>query len=359
MTVRRSRLGARLALGLLVLASATAVVLVAESLRAEERSDGPQAGIPAVPDQGPAEGPVARPTDPTSRPTDISAFASLERRIVLFGDTATAHVDVVVDENRVDPDSVRVTAAFTPWEIVGTPRRSRRGAGSTVLLRTTYVLRCLTSPCVPSGQIAPLQFDPTRVTYAEAGRKSATPGSGPLESLRVRWPMLTVYSRFATASFDGRSTLASPWRMDVLTLPAVSYRAAPGLIVGVLGVLGVLFAGIGSGLVYVAWPRRLPAAPPEPAAPPPPDLTPLEQALVLLEDAAKANGAADRRRALELVSLALGGHGDDDLARSARILAWSEEAPEVDDTMDLAVRVRAALDLEQENVDSEVNGRVG
>ena len=356
----RRHIGSGLALGAVALASAVVVMLVAEPGREDPPSAEPQTGLPVVPDdQRPAAGPVARPSGPTSRPTDISATASLERRIVLFGDSATAHVDVVLDRTRVDPDSVRIAGSFTPWEIVGAPQRSRRDAGATTLLRTTYVLRCLTSPCIPSGQIAPLQFGATRIGY-EPAAGITEPGSGPAQTLRVRWPLLTVYSRFAAAGFEGRSSLASPWRVELVTLPAVSYRFAPGLVVGVLGGLAVLLAGAGTALVYAAWPRRAPAPPPEPVVPPPPDLTPLQQALVLLEDAAQANGAADRRRALELVSLALAEHGDEELARSARILAWSEDAPEVDDTTNLAVRVRAALDLEEEAAAaaSEVNGHV-
>ena len=357
--MRWSRIGAGLALAAVALASAVVVVLVAELRTDDQRSEGPRAGLPLVPDQGSVEGPTARPPGSASRPAAISASATLARRIVLFGDSATAHVDVVVDKTRIDPGSVRVVGSFTPWEVVGTPKRSRRDAGSTVLVRTTYVLRCLTSPCIPSGQIAPLQFEPARVGYEAAAAGDSEAGSGPGETLRVRWPLLTVYSRFASAGFEGRSTLASPWRAELVTFPAVSYRVPPALVVGALGVLALCLAGIGAALVYAARPRRAPAPPPEPVAPPPPDLTPLQQALVLLEDAAQANGAADRRRALELVSQALAEHGDEDLARSARILAWSEDAPEVDDTTDLAERVRAALDLEEEAAAAaEANGRV-
>ena len=353
--MRQSRIVTGLVLGAVALASALVVVLLAWTLHDGGEAATPRTGLPAVPT--PAEGPTVRPSGPAARPSDIAAQAALASRIVFFGDRVTAHLDVVLDRTRVNPDSVRLGVAFLPWEVVGTPRRGRRDAGSMTHLRTTYELRCLISPCIPSGQVAPLQFGRARVAYETISRPGGVGGDAN-RSLRVSWPVLTVYSRFATGSFDGRETLGSPWRADLVTLPAATYRAAPGLVVALLGGLGLLLAGLGAVLVYLVWPRRAYVPPPEPVAPPPPDLSPLEQALVLLEDAARANGTEDRRRALELVSLALDEHGDESLARSARILAWSEGAPEIDDTTGLAVRVRAALDLELEAADPEENGRV-
>ncbi len=353
--MRQNRVVTGLVLGAVALASALVVVLLAWTLRDGGEAATPRTGLPAVPT--PAEGPTVRPSGPAARPSDIAAQAALASRIVFFGDQVTAHLDVVLDRARVDPDSVRLGVAFSPWEVVGTPGRSRRDAGSMTHLRTTYRLRCLISPCVPSGQVAPLQFGRARVAYETISRPGGVGGDAS-RSLRVNWPVLTVYSRFASGSFDGRETLGTPWRADLATLPAATYRAAPGFVVALLGGLGLVLAGLGAMLVYLAWPRRAYVPPPEPVAPPPPDLSPLEQALVLLEDAARANGTEDRRRALELVSLALDEHGDESLARSARILAWSEEAPEIDDTTGLAVRVRAALDLELEAADPEENGRV-
>jgi hypothetical protein len=99
-------------------------------------------------------------------------------------------------------------------------------------------------------------------------------------------------------------------------------------------------------LGYLAWPPRVPAAPPEPEPEPPPEpLSPLEQALVLLEQSIRVDGATDQRRALELVAeeLELAEWGDRDLARTARALAWSKGVPPVVETTRLAARVRAEL----------------
>jgi hypothetical protein len=74
-------------------------------------------------------------------------------------------------------------------------------------------------------------------------------------------------------------------------------------------------------------------------------LSPLEQALELLEDSIRVNGAAEQRRALEQVAeqLELSEWGDSKLAREARVLAWSEDVPPVEQTTSLAARVRDVL----------------
>ena len=307
---------------------------------------------PEAPGQTPSPG--GQPGSPEESPP-VVVGAVLAPRIVLFGDTVRARIDVEVDEKRVDPDSVRVTAAFASWELVGEPERVRRVAGSTTSLRTTYVLRCLKGPCVPSGQSAPLEFDQARVTYTRLGGD----GQESRETIRLNWPILTVYSRFASAAVEGREGLATPWRADVLTLPAASHRVAPWLVFALLLGLGAVLTAGGVALGYAAWPRRAPAPAPEPEAPPPPRLTPLQQALALLEDAARRDGTEDRRRSLELVAEALAEWGDEDLARSARLLAWSEDAPAVEETAGLAARVRSTLETELEAAAQEGDGSVG
>jgi hypothetical protein len=63
----------------------------------------------------------------------------------------------------------------------------------------------------------------------------------------------------------------------------------------------------------------------------------------LLEDSARVDGAADQRRALELVATVLVERGDMNLAQAARALAWSKPVPRVGETNGLAVRARSAL----------------
>lgn len=262
----------------------------------------------------------------------IRARGLLLPRLVLFGDTTRARVEIMLDRRRVDPDSVRVSATFLPWGVVGKPERVRRDAGSTTYLRTTFVLRCLIGPCVPPRNTAPLEFDRARVTYGR-GR-----------SIEVEWPVLVVYSRFGPSAFDEGQALTVPWRADLVSAPAVSYRVSPGLALALLLGAGGLLAAAGAVLAYIAWPRRAPAEEPEPEPEPEPALTPLEQALVLLESADRVDGAGDQRRALELVAEALHARGDGALAHTARELAWSEAAPPVKATQALAFRARSALE---------------
>jgi hypothetical protein len=127
----------------------------------------------------------------------IQARTDIAPRKVLFGDTVTALVEVTVDRNRVDPDSVRVLADFAPWKQLANPERVRQDSESTTSIRTTYVLRCVTNACI-SDDAAAVQndtevqaFRQAQVTYiaSEEGARRV--------SLQVRWPRLTVGARFS------------------------------------------------------------------------------------------------------------------------------------------------------------------
>ena len=76
-----------------------------------------------------------------------------------------------------------------------------------------------------------------------------------------------------------------------------------------------------------------------------PALPPLELALILLTDEHQANGAADRRRALELVAEEMEARQEFPIARRARMMAWSEDTPTLAETSGLADSVRAQLAL--------------
>lgn len=342
-------------LGVVTLVGIALLAVLAAVLLGRDRGAGGQSTsvgeLQAVSTPSGTTSPTVSPRQQDALPR-VSSKVDLLPRIVLFGDTVRARADVVVDRTRVDPNSVRIAAAFTPWEVIGRPQRTRRDVGAITLLRTTYVLRCLSSTCVPSGQVAPLNFDPARVTYARAaggGREAA--------QQRLRWPVLTVYSRFASAAFEGRRGLATPWRAELVELPEPSHPLPPFLLTGLFGALGLVLLGVAVALAYFAWPRTT-KPPPVPEAPPPPRLTPLEQALALLEDVAEADGIEDRRRSLELVAEALEEWGDGELASWARVLAWSESTPETEETTDLAARVRSTLEQERDAA-AEVSGHVG
>jgi hypothetical protein len=258
-----------------------------------------------------------------------------------FGDTVTASLEVTLDPSQVDPDSVDVKAVFAPWRLVGRPE-FLRSDGETTSLRTTYVLRCLTNACVTTGDIERIfnEFPDATVVYAPpAGAETAA-----RQTLRVAWPRFLVTARFTqrAAQSGGRT----PWLADLDTFPATSYRIAPGRLLALLLATCILLAIAGGALAFLARPRRArrAQAPPEP---PRRVLTPLQQALALLEDPARVNGTGDQRRALELVASALHERGDRTLARTARALAWSAPMPGVKETGGVAARARTALGEER------------
>jgi hypothetical protein len=264
----------------------------------------------------------------------IAVQPTFSPRVARFGDTVTASIDVVLDRRRVQAGSARVRPQFAPWTVVAPPVRTRRDSQATSYIRTTYVLRCVISPCVPQRGTSSLEFDPVRVSYTTTRGKKRTTDP-------VRWPVLVIHSQIVSDDFDNPAAIASPWRADAVTLPAVSYRLLPSrLRVGAL-VVGALLTLAAIVLAVLAIPARGPKPEPEPE--PEIVLPPLEHALVLLEAEVHANGAADRRRALELVAEEMEERGDLRLARRARGMAWSEDDPAVVETRGLAAQVRALI----------------
>lgn len=272
------------------------------------------------------------------RAQPLEARVVVSPRVVLFGDTVTARVQVALDRARVDPDSLRVETAFAPWQLVRAPQRIRRDGDRATYVETVYVIRCLGPTCVPNRASSSREFQAVKLSYDAVGGGPAT--------TEVRWPVLVVNTRLVSDDFGRRDEYGTAWRADLATLPAVSYRLAPGVLLALLllAALGLLAGG--GRLAYAALPRREDPAPPEPPAPPPPpDLTPLERALALLERPSPLDGAAERRRALEFVAEHFG-ERDRSLAASARALAWRSGKPEPDESIGLAARVRKHLDRE-------------
>jgi hypothetical protein len=317
--VTRNRVLAGAVIAVVVVATALVVGLIASNRGGSETSTGAAEG---------ARG--------------IDARAVLLTGPVLFGDTVTAVVEVTLDRNRVDPDSVRVKTDFSPWKPVAGPNYVRHDGPTTTYLATTFRLRCLVAACVSSNDVASQTFLPARVTYATR----ATAGtSSTKSSLKVKWPPLVVAARFPPKGAQSASANAFPWRIDLLSLPAVTYRLAPGLLFALLLAGGIVLALAGGWFVHLALPRR--AVPlaleaderPEPA----PVLTALQYAFTLLENSASVDGAADRRRALELVAAGLVERGDVQLARAARTLAWSEHVPSVEETSGFVAHARSTF----------------
>src|SRR5919106_4634142 len=166
----------------------------------------------------------------------IAATATLQPRIVLFGDTLTARVDVVVDRTAIDVESVRVAWAPAPWRLVRPPERTVETDGATAHVRTTYLVLCLTRGCAPVRSTEEITFPPARVAYPTGD------GSGPTR-VEAAWPILLVHSRLGEVDVGQRDVLAAPWRADLVSLPAVSYRLRPGLAIALLVALAALLFG--------------------------------------------------------------------------------------------------------------------
>ncbi len=249
--------------------------------------------------------------------------------MVLFGDTVTARVGVAIDRTRVDPASLRIATNFAPWSPVGAPRSTRRDGETTSYLETTYVLRCLALACVPRRTAATREFEPVGISYTRRGG-----GQG---SLSERWPVLVTNSRIVVDDLDRDDELGEPWRADVVSVPAASYRSSPSLILFLLLAGAGVLAIAGAALAYRALPRRRTPLP----APvvPERELTPLERALALLDDHLPGD---ERRRTLERVAQLLE-EQNGELAGAARTLAWSNGLPAPEETGEFADRVRSAV----------------
>jgi hypothetical protein len=268
----------------------------------------------------------------------IHVSADLSPHTQLFGDTVTARVAITVDVDRIALGSLRVDGTFGPYQKTGAANVRRSQVGRTGYVVWTARLSCLDTACLPGKAGKRVVFPTARVSY------SLIPGSDtarPARSIAVAWPALLAYSRLdrtQLAALDPRDE--PPWRPYVTSLPAVSYRASPPMLVWIFYGLGA--ALIAASLILLAplvlrEVRRATARSGAPGV----RLPPYEQALWLLEkDIEDGEDVEARRKALELVAIELGQRGERDLELSARRLAWSPEPPASEDTRALAQSVR-------------------
>ena len=276
----------------------------------------------------------------------VAARVIVSPRVALFGDTITARVEVALDRARANPDSLRITAVFEPWSHVSPPVQTRRDGERTTYVENRYTLRCVAIDCVPDGRPAELEFRRARVQYADP--------DGVDHTFLVRWPVVVMNTRLVGDDFGRDDEYGTPWRADLRTLPPASYRLPSGLLLALL-LCGALALAVGGGaLAYAALPKPQVELPPEPEPePPPPDLTPLERALALLEAPNPVDGAAGRRRALELVADELH-ERDASLASSVRTLAWAAGKPAAAQARSLAERVRGMLEEERARIEPRI-----
>ena len=251
-------------------------------------------------------------------------------RDALFGDTIYARIDVLYDPRRVARGTLAVQRAVSLYQIQGGPAIQRERVGSARRITYTLRLTCLDHGCLPPDPLsdgrAEFALPAVSIDYHRVG--------GGDQTIAVPLPSIEVASRLnphEAASLNAPPH--PPVRASSVPFP-VRYGISPTLLVvlllmasaALLAVAGVLTIRFGPRLGRRA---RL--------------LTPLERALVLVERSRGTGVVPEQRKALELLAHELGRSGEEDLALSARVLAWSEPGPHDDATVALAGEVRETL----------------
>jgi hypothetical protein len=260
---------------------------------------------------------------PAQEPARVEVAAS--PRALLFGDALRIHVEVVLDRDLADPESVELETDFAPFEIEEIQRAVEEGDE---LSGTSFAitLRCLEAACLPARGTTERRFDfpPARVQLADedGGR-----------TLEAPIPAARIESRLSEREVRDEAG----WSYEDRALAPVGYAVEPGLATavlwvgaGALALLGgvlALYAATGSGPVRALAPYRG---------------TPLERALALARRAAPG-AAEERRKALERLARELRRAGHPDLAERSGALAWPRQAPTESAIRALVVEVERAV----------------
>jgi hypothetical protein len=294
--------------------------------------------------------------DPPALPEGrfLAAEQQITPQVALFADPVVARVDLIVDNERYDPERVRVAANFDPYERTAEASRTRKDLGRFTHLRYEYTLRCMVYACLPEvgggppqvqpgglppppgaqgggfGERKTFNFKPARVLYDD-------PEKGAQEISNISWPAVQSVSRLNLGDTNVTG-IGFPFSASVVPLPEASYRVAPAVLG--LGLLALALALLALPALLVA--RALKKEPP-PEAEPEPELTPLERALLRVEGA-RAEPEPARRESLEALALELEHeeHDESALAPGARKLAWSPSVPSPEAMSLLVESVRGA-----------------
>ena len=258
-------------------------------------------------------------------------------RDALFGDTLYLRIDVLYDPRRIARASLAVEHGVSPYQIEGGPAIKRGRLGS--VRQVTYILRttCLDHSCLPPNPLSDGREDfPLPGISIDYHRVN-----GGEQTIAVPLPTIEVASRLKPHDAAVlNSPPHPPVRASSVPLP-VRYPIAPTLLVVLLLAGSALLLAAAVVLTARFGPRFGRRARP---------LTPLERALLLVERSRTAGVVPEQRKALELLAHELGRSGANDLALSARVLAWSEPAPQADVTGALTGEIR-------ETIAERTNGR--
>jgi hypothetical protein len=259
----------------------------------------------------------SRPSAEPAPRNAVAAAAVLDPRVALFGAPVHAALRIMVDPTRVDPRKVRVNARFAPYSLLGAPRVTRHAGERATLIRIAYRLQCVATACSRPGRQANVFLRPAVVRWDS-------------HRLRVAWPPAAIASRLTTGD------VAHPSLRYTMEAPARTYRVDP-VAVGwtSIGAAAAIVLGLGA---FVPLRLRHAAAPAE--AP----TSDLERALERVVEAADGT-QADRRGAIGDLAQVLERDGFGELAPLARRIAWSSGGPSPAVASELAVLVRAAIEV--------------
>lgn len=288
------------------------------------------AGVSALVIAALAAGSKAEVAPPDGDPVVLET--SIEPEQARFGDRLDATLTVTVDASRVDPGTVEVAVFFRPFRRVGPVERARRDLGEAAVLTYRAPIQCVDRGCLATEAGQEIELPVGVVRYA--------PRSGPIGSLPVTWPAVSLASRLSSEQVE--TLRASPQAIvldgEADNPPAVSSAiGAP--------ILGWLLVGAGALAVlacggWLAWRIRGPArraTEPEVA---PAERTPLATALGAVEQALVRDDVDARRAALDALALELARQGQGAPAQEARRLAWSRTAPDAAGSRELLERLR-------------------
>jgi hypothetical protein len=257
----------------------------------------------------------------------IVGSAFLEPEQHLFADAIRARIELVVDGDRVDPDSVDVGANFAPYRELRPVQRTRSDSGSITRLRYDYLLGCLTVQCLPKGS-GRVEFGGTAVNYTRRGSAVA-------DAATIEWPPLRSAGRIAPDELEQAAL-----RAELRNLPEASYRVSPRAVEVVALILAALFAAGAAILVLRLLPfdrlaARLGARRVD-------RRSALEQALALVRGS-QAGETEEERRALERLAVELRRSSNPALAHDASRLAWSQDPPVEDGVGSLSDDVQRVI----------------
>jgi hypothetical protein len=228
----------------------------------------------------------------------------------MFGDPVRAQVEVLLDRERVDPDTVRLRANFAPYRPLRPRRRTESTAGGITRLRFDYELACLTFRCLPRGQ-RDFELRSGAVEYRIRGAEG-------LQTEEIDWPGLK-----ATGRIPAEQLWQAQLRAEYRDLGAPTYSVRPRLVELVALLLAVLFGAAALILTLRLLPlariaERLGLKTVD-------TRTPLERALARVHETSERPD--EGRRALERLAQELRRARSPKLAGDASRLAWSREFP--------------------------------